>query len=248
MCLPLTMKRPPRQEQLRQAASFLVTSPLDSSVATSNSAASDPCPCLQTHNVITVALPHFHGEAGRIELAGPVRRCGQAPKSPISQTGESMEKKKQNKQNKICAATILHCTPQRKQKYVCPCPAHCSVLHAVPCLSLQGNHIHHCCLLWQHPTLDTGLSLSTLPHWRAVKQRLENATRSLSRPFTAQWSQTHCGRKSSRLSAEGFPQLASLPQRVTAVWKHAVQPVAALAVFKQSELGEAGSLKEKKVL
>lgn len=146
MCLPLTMKRPPRQEQLRQAAPFLVTSPLDSSVATSNSAASDPCPCLQTHNVITVALPHFHGETGRIELAGPVRRCGQAPKSPISQTGESMEKKKQNKENKICAATILHCTPQRKQTKCLPMSS--ALLSFARCaLPLLAGELHPSLLL-----------------------------------------------------------------------------------------------------
>lgn len=77
---------------------------------------------------------------------------------------------------KFCPATSLLCTPHISKKNVCPGPALLCFAHCGLPPPFQGDHIHHCCLLWQHPTSGTAISLSTSWHWRAVKQCLENAT------------------------------------------------------------------------
>lgn len=151
--------------------------------------------------------------------------------------GEHGKKKKKEK-----------CTPQCKQKNVCPCPARRSVLYTVPCLPLQGDHIHHCCLLWQHPTLNTGVSVSTLPHWRAVKQRLENAT-----PLAVTF--IHRAVKSNPLWTEIISTVSRRisttclsPSKSDCSVKTCCSASSSISCFQTERAGGSGGFKGKKVL
>lgn len=133
-------------------------------MTTINSAVNDLCPCLETQNIITTALPNFPGKTGRIEVPGLIGRWWQAPNS------HSSHRRSWGGGGVLPSCKFALHPPYKPRSCIALL---CTVCPASPC---GGDHIHHCLLLWQHLISVRGIPLSTSGHQQAVKQCLENST------------------------------------------------------------------------